>query len=119
VAPVRLGADGFVTNARPAAIIFVHDPSARIDLEPATLQELYGLTAAEARIATLIARGRTVADICALLSVSANTVRTHIKRLLHKTETRTQSQLVQVLLISLARIARSTREGMPSSLPID
>jgi DNA-binding CsgD family transcriptional regulator len=88
------------------AILFLHDPSARLKIEPATLGTLYGLTPAEARVAALLARGRTVSEICALLGVSPNTVRTHLKRVLQKTQTRTQAQLVHVLLAGLAGLGR-------------
>jgi DNA-binding CsgD family transcriptional regulator/PAS domain-containing protein len=106
VAPVRMDTEVFGSTDHAAAIIFAHDPSARLDLESTLLRELYGLTPAEARIAAMLAQGRTVAEMCALLSVSAHTVRTHVKRLLQKTQTRTQSQLVRELLAGLARVVR-------------
>ena len=43
----------------------------------AAVRELYGLSAREAEVAELIARGNTVAHIAELLFVSENTVRTH------------------------------------------
>jgi DNA-binding CsgD family transcriptional regulator len=67
---------------------------------------LYGLTGAETRLAVLIAQGRTVSEVCALLDVTPNTVRTHLKRIFQKTQTRSQSQLVYELLTGLASIAR-------------
>ena len=46
----------------------------------AAVREFYGLSAREAEVAELIARGNTVAHIAELLFVSENTVRTHSKR---------------------------------------
>ena len=47
----------------------------------AAVRESFGLSAREAEVAELIARGNTVAHIAELLFVSENTVRTHSKRI--------------------------------------
>ncbi len=62
------------------------------------LQEQHGLTRAEARVATRLAAGKTVADIAAELGVSVETVRTHLKRAYHKTGVRRQAELVRLVL---------------------
>jgi DNA-binding CsgD family transcriptional regulator len=105
VAPVRFHEE-LAHGRRAVAILFIHDPSERAKLEPAALRRLYGLTGAETRLAVLIAQGRTVSEVCALLDVTPNTVRTHLKRIFQKTQTRSQSQLVYELLTGLASIAR-------------
>ena len=84
--------------ARPAALIIVRDPSLRCDIPSSLLRDLYRLTPAEIRVATLLAGGQTVTQIAATLGVTVHTVRTHLKRTFGKTQTRTQGQLVRVLL---------------------
>jgi len=62
-----------------------------------TLQELYGLTAAEARVAQLIALGRGVGATSESLQLARSTVRTHLLRVFAKTTTTRQAELAQLL----------------------
>ena len=64
----------------------------------ADLTELFGLTAAEARVACMIAEGGSIAEISDRLSVSELTARTHLKRIFGKTGTKRQSALVRLVL---------------------
>jgi DNA-binding CsgD family transcriptional regulator len=84
--------------------VFVCDP--RVDLlAPADLLGgLYGLTPAEARLASALARGRTLEDAARQFRASRNTIRTHLKRIFAKTETRRQSDLVRLLVAGPAQL---------------
>ncbi|MBK9155706.1 MAG: hypothetical protein IPM25_16105 [Chloracidobacterium sp.] len=62
------------------------------------LRRLYGLTPAEERLARMIADGHSVREVCAMLNISANTARTHLKRIFSKTDTHRQSSLVKLIL---------------------
>ncbi|MGD9590114.1 MAG: helix-turn-helix transcriptional regulator [Pyrinomonadaceae bacterium] len=62
------------------------------------LRRLYGLTPAEERLARMIADGHSVQEACAMLNISANTARTHLKRIFSKTDTHRQSSLVKLIL---------------------
>jgi DNA-binding CsgD family transcriptional regulator len=57
----------------------------------------YGMTPAEARLATLIATGCSLLDAAAAMNISRNTVRTHMKHVYAKTELRRQVDLVRLL----------------------
>ena len=57
----------------------------------------YGLTRAETHVATLLAAGLRVREISAARRTSINTIRTQLKNLLHKTQTRRQVELVALL----------------------
>ena len=46
----------------------------------------------------LLAGGKTVGDIAAILSVSSSTVRWHVTQALHKAGVRNQAQLVSLVL---------------------
>jgi DNA-binding CsgD family transcriptional regulator/tetratricopeptide (TPR) repeat protein len=63
---------------------------------------LYGLTAAEARLAVLLATGVRVDAAAAQLGISVHTARTQLKRTLRKTETHRQADLVRLLLTTSA-----------------
>ncbi|MCR5879700.1 hypothetical protein [Phenylobacterium sp. J367] len=61
------------------------------------LQQLYGLTSAEAMIAVAVAEGAPVADIAARRGVAASTVRAQVKTVLAKVGVGRQVELVQRL----------------------
>lgn len=63
----------------------------------AAVREFYGLSAREAEVAELIARGNTVAHIAELLFVSENTVRTHSKRIYVKLDIHKRQELIDLV----------------------
>ena len=83
-----------------AVIIIVSDPSSAPAVDLKVLRETFGLTPAEARLASRLANGRTIQATAAELRISVMTARTHLKRVLQKTDTHRQSELVRVLLLA-------------------
>ncbi|WP_241156422.1 MULTISPECIES: helix-turn-helix transcriptional regulator [unclassified Adlercreutzia] len=69
----------------------------RIAAQAQALREHYRLTAREAEIMELIARGNTVARIAEMLVVSENTVRTHSKRIYVKLDIHKKQELVDLI----------------------
>jgi DNA-binding CsgD family transcriptional regulator len=98
VSPVRL-AMPILAGAPPRAMVLIADPDERPAGSADTWRRLFGFTAAETRVAALLATGLRVQDCADALSVGAATIRTHLKRLLHKTGSRTQSDLMRALLV--------------------
>lgn len=97
VAPLRLRVP-ILAGAPPRALVLIADPDARaIPLED-VWRGLFGLTAAEARVAKLLAAGMRVAECVDALAVGEATIRTHLKRLMHKTASRTQADLMRALI---------------------
>lgn len=82
---------------RPIALIVVADPNAKTPLTAERLQVLFGLTAAEARVALGIAEGKTLDEIANEGNVSINTTRTQLKQALDKTGSRRQAELVKTV----------------------
>ena len=66
-------------------------------VDSAMLHELFGLTAREADLALQITHGRTVAEAARALGITNETARGYLKRVLHKTSTRRQAELVGLL----------------------
>jgi DNA-binding CsgD family transcriptional regulator len=62
------------------------------------LEQRYGLTRAESRIVRRLAAGRSLLEIARELGVGTETVRTHTKRAMHKTNTHRQAELVALML---------------------
>ncbi len=100
VAPFRPARDGFGPPF-PTAIVFVRDPEAAA---PALLllQDLLGLTPGEARIARALAEGASLDEAATALGITINTARTQLKGAFAKTGTSRQSQLVGLVLRSVA-----------------
>lgn len=93
VIPVRGGDAG---NGWVA--LFVMDPGMAGTPSPALLQELFGLTAAEAIFAAEISRGDGLQAVADRLAIAPTTARTHLTRIFEKTGTRRQAELVRLLM---------------------
>jgi len=91
VAAVAVGAGG---SRRP-------DPDQRSrahpEPPPRLLAGLYGLTAAEARVAAALAAGHTLGRIAEASGYTREAARWHLKQIFQKTGTHRQAQLVKLL----------------------
>ena len=63
----------------------------------------YGMTATEARLATLVATGCSLLQAAAEMNISHNTARTHMKRIYAKTDTHRQADLARLVGTGIAR----------------
>src|SRR5215472_5840266 len=88
VCPLRAG----------GAVVFVGDQASPIRRAQLAIRRWYGLTAAEARLATALAEGATLEQAALALEITRNTARTHLKHIFEKTGTNRQSALVRLLL---------------------
>ena len=101
-----LSAESFaLTRLRPAACIAIADPDRQETLPTERLQALYGLTAAEARLAVRLAMGDEMRSAAAALGIGYSTARTHLAAIFRKMETRRQGDLVKLLLTTLPLLA--------------
>jgi DNA-binding CsgD family transcriptional regulator len=81
----------------PMALVVAAAAGLPSGLDPALVGEVLGLSPTEARLALLLASGRTVKDFAAIQGCTLNTARTHLANLLGKTGCRRQVDLVQLL----------------------
>src|SRR5690606_27489261 len=86
----------------PAALVFVRDPERKAISRPDALKNLFGLTDAEARIASALADGLSVQDIADENGITIATARTHVKRLMAKARVNRQGELISLILRSVA-----------------
>jgi len=77
-----------------AAVVMLIDPPPIAGGTLIALQRLFGLTPAEARVLALLLDDCRPSEIAEELGISITTVRTHLKSLFAKTETRRQSELI-------------------------
>lgn len=98
----RLAESSF--RPEPLAMVLISDTASSAP-DALTVQALLDLTPSQAQVAAGLAAGETLAVIAARMSVTLNTVRTHLARVFERTGVHTQSQLV-ALARSLPRVRR-------------
>lgn len=81
----------------PAALVFIVDPDVPVRAAQSRLRSLYGFTATEAWLASLMMEGRTIDDCCGPLNICASTARRHLANIFAKTKVRHQGHLISLL----------------------
>jgi DNA-binding CsgD family transcriptional regulator len=106
-------------GATPMTALLVSDPTVLAAPTVEDVRRLFGLTAAEARVARSLVRGESLPQIARQMSVQENTVRWHLKQIYVKTGTHGQVDLVRLLLTSPLAIAPDppSSHSAPSGLP--
>jgi DNA-binding CsgD family transcriptional regulator len=84
--------------SQPAAIVLIVDTDARFELDAEVLEDVFSLTPAEARVTGKLGAGQSAEEIADEMGVSLQTVRTHIRRVLVKTATGRQGELIALIL---------------------
>lgn len=84
---------------QPRILVFLSDPAAAPASRAATLRALYGLTPAESRVADLLLEGCELRTAAQRLGTTVETARFHLKRILMKTDTRRQAELMRLMLL--------------------
>ncbi|HWH73521.1 MAG TPA: helix-turn-helix transcriptional regulator [Methylibium sp.] len=98
-APVR-PSTRILGEQQPACLIFIRDPQAPIAIE--RLRDLFGLTLTEGAVAAALGSGHSVEGIAGGMGIGVATVRTHLKRILAKTGTHRQAEVVTLLARSVS-----------------
>ena len=104
VAPFRAEAaeldTAWLAVARPVAILMITDPEHRQQGRSESLRRRFGLTPAEADVASEILKGDGREAAAARLGVAVTTVRAHLTHIFEKTGVRRQAELGRLLLES-------------------
>lgn len=90
---------------RRTAILVLRDPAAQAAWPAHTLARLFGLSAAEALLASKLAKGASLEEAATELGISRNTVRSQLQSIFLKTGINRQSDLIRALLNSAATSA--------------
>ena len=94
VTPIRTH-EVFALTERAVAAIYASQPTpARYQSDALTA---YGLTPAEHKVADAIARGLRAVEAAQFLDIRYNTVKTHLKQIFQKTQTRKQADLLRLM----------------------
>lgn len=93
-------------STQPRAIVLVMNPELVVDVAPAELHQLYGLTPTETRLTNALMNGKSLQKSCVDLGITALTGRSHLDSVFAKTGVRRQVQLISLVLksIGMARV---------------
>ena len=98
ISPSRLRATEL--DAEPVVVsVLVADPDSPAHPRSADLVRLYRLTRREADLAVRLALGRKLGAIAGEMGIGLEAARTHLARIMQKTDTHRQPELVRLLLI--------------------
>ncbi len=89
---------------RPAVAIFLRDPERHSETSRDVIRQLFDLTPAEASLCVLMANGLTLLEAANELRICKNTARAHLRAIFSKTEVRRQTDLVRLVLRSVASL---------------
>lgn len=93
----RLGGNLPDLFAHSVGVCLITDTRQKQEPNVKHLCTLFGLTATEGSIATMIAQGMSLREIAERKSISYETVRTHLRSIFSKTDTRRQAELAKLL----------------------
>lgn len=100
-----LAARGAVCGIRQATVsVLFSSGVSHGRISESALRSIFSLTNAETRLAMALTKGLTIDEVAHQLRVSRNTIRTHLNGLFAKTGTNRQSEVIRVLLGSIAAL---------------
>ena len=79
------------------AILTIKDPNATAPVSLSYLQEGFGLTLGEAKLARLLGTGRSLEEACVALDISQSTARSVLKRVFSKMQVTRQAELTALV----------------------
>ena len=91
-------------SSNPTAAIFVSDPHQPRQAPSDILIELFGFTPAESKLALRLVNGLTLDEASEELGISRNTAKSHLSSVFSKTGVARQTQLIQLILNSVATL---------------
>jgi DNA-binding CsgD family transcriptional regulator len=83
---------------------FLADPDAGPVTTTEVLESLYALTHAEAELVRLLSEGRSLEEVASVRGVTMNTVRSQLKQVFSKTDTKRQGELVRLVLTGVSSL---------------
>jgi DNA-binding CsgD family transcriptional regulator/PAS domain-containing protein len=81
--------------------VFIREPEAKVTTPLEWLRQIYGLTAAEARLMQALLAGDSLDEVAARFAVTRETVRTQLKAIFQKTGATSQGDLIRIGMRSL------------------
>ncbi len=98
---------GVITEQQRGLLVAIFPETTQIKLEYSVCNRLFEVTKAEFEIVQLLINGMSIEEIVHLRGVSESTIRSQLKSLFKKTETKSQSDLVQFILSQFPQISNN------------
>lgn len=95
--PLAENSEYLYDDRAPVAMVFVKDTALPSRLDPRLVRQVLGLSAAETRVALAHIDNALVVDIADALSISPNTVKTHLKQIYAKLNIGSRWELMRAL----------------------
>jgi DNA-binding CsgD family transcriptional regulator len=92
----------------PQILVMMMDGTFSVDATTSDLQQLFGFTPGETRLANLLMAGKSMADSCDELGICLSTGCSHLRKMFKKTKTHRQGELVALLLRSIGLLRQRT-----------
>jgi DNA-binding CsgD family transcriptional regulator len=102
----------------PSVIVYACDSTRHTPAPERLVAQLFGLSPAEAGLAVLLAHGLTLMQAAHKLNITENTARTYSKRMFEKVRVTRQTDLVRVILTSVAPLASDELDSMSEPKPL-
>lgn len=90
----------WLIHRQPVVMVVIADPETLVQPETSQIQKQYGLTRSEAALVLELLKGDGMQATAERLGIQVATARTHLHRVLAKTGTRRQADLVRLILSS-------------------
>lgn len=90
-------------------VVYMRDCEAEISFDPDIARRIFDLTPAEAAMTQRLAAGLSLEDAAASLTISRNTARAHLRSIFSKNGVTRQTELVRMVLNSVAPLAGTQR----------
>jgi DNA-binding CsgD family transcriptional regulator len=89
---------------RPAAVLYIRDPEQKAQAPHEIVRQLFNFTPAETGLAMLLADGLSLEEAALELGIRRNTARAHLRSIFSKTDVTRQTELVRIILNSVATL---------------
>jgi len=98
IMPIAQRGEVWLNSTQPFAILFVSDPDSERGEVVREVMDAYGLTPSERRLLSELISGRSLREAADILKITRATSRNRLARIMAKTETHRQSDLIQLIL---------------------
>lgn len=90
---------------QPAAMVYIRDAAGKSHTSVKAAKQLFNLTPAETALAIELANGFSLEEAAENLNIRRNTARAHLRSIFSKTGVRRQTELVRIILNSVAALS--------------
>ncbi|WP_341643920.1 helix-turn-helix transcriptional regulator [Thauera sp. SDU_THAU2] len=93
-------------KGQPSVLVYIRDATGKSLASTAAAKQLFNLTPAETALAMELANGLSLEEAAEALNIRRNTARAHLRSIFSKTGVRRQTELVRIMLNSVAALSR-------------